>query len=81
MSVDGPSGIVAVDAATRHLWRRVYVGRAREDGQFEGTEISEAPVRPVPFPPYRGRDEWLELVRTLLTAADPHRPKKAGGVW
>ncbi|MBV5273766.1 MAG: urea ABC transporter substrate-binding protein [Lamprocystis purpurea] len=81
MGVDGPSGIVAVDAATRHLWRRVYVGRARADGQFEVTEISEAPVRPVPFPPYRGRDEWLELVRTLLTATDSHHPKEAGEEW
>ncbi|WP_295578558.1 urea ABC transporter substrate-binding protein [uncultured Lamprocystis sp.] len=81
MSVDGPSGIVAVDAATRHLWRRVYVGKARDDGQFDVTEISEAPVRPVPFPPYRSRDEWLELVQTLLAAADLPHPKDVGGVW
>ncbi len=61
-SVAGPSGIVTLDAATRHRWRRVYVGQAREDGQFEAREISQAPVRPVPFPPFRSREAWRELV-------------------
>ncbi|THF65665.1 ABC transporter substrate-binding protein [Pseudothauera nasutitermitis] len=68
MSIDGPTGIVALDSTTRHAWRRVFIGRARADGQFDVVELSEAPVRPTPFPAYRGR-------RGLLRAAqDPNAP-------
>jgi urea transport system substrate-binding protein len=74
-SLNGPSGIVALDAATRHLWRRVYVGHARADGQFDAVEISEAPIRPVPFPAYRSRAEWRALVDLLSGESPPSRPR------
>lgn len=64
-SVAGPSGVVAIDMATRHAWRRVRVGHARIDGQFDITDISENLVRPTPFPPHRTRTEWLQLVQDL----------------
>lgn len=62
-SVAGPSGVVAIDMATRHAWRRVRVGHARVDGQFDIAAISESMVRPTPFPPYRTHAEWLQLVQ------------------
>lgn len=68
INLAGPAGIVAIDAATRHSWRRVYVGQAGRDGQFVAREISEAPVRPAPFPPYRSRAEWAERLRPLTGA-------------
>jgi urea transport system substrate-binding protein len=68
VNVTGPGGIVVLDAASRHLWRRVYVGQAGADGQFTATEISEAPVRPSPFPPYLSRDQWLARLRPLTEA-------------
>jgi urea transport system substrate-binding protein len=71
INLAGPSGIVAVDVATRHRWRRVYVGKAGLDGQFAATEISEAPVRPAPFPPYRSRAEWTERLRPLTGITVP----------
>lgn len=71
VNLAGPAGIVAVDAATRHSWRRVYVGQAGRDGQFTATEISEAPVRPAPFPSYRSRAEWAERLRPLTGATLP----------
>ena len=74
-SLNGPSGIVALDAATRHLWRRVYVGHARADGQFDAFEISEAPIRPVPFPAYRSRAEWRALVDRLSREANVTLPR------
>jgi urea transport system substrate-binding protein len=74
-SLDGPSGIVALDAATRHLWRRVYVGHARADGQFDAVEISEAPIRPVPFPASRSRAEWLALVDRLSGETNRSLPR------
>lgn len=78
ISVDGPSGIVSLDAATRHQWRRVYVGHAREDGQFDAVEISETPIRPAPFPAYRSRAEWQELMATLSAGAGPSAPGPPG---
>lgn len=70
-SVPGPSGIVALDADTRHAWRWVRIGRARPDGQFETVRTSENLVRPVPFPAYRSREQWLELVDRLSAEAAP----------
>lgn len=71
VNLAGPSGIVALDAASRHRWRRVYVGHAGRDGQFTTTELSEKPVRPAPFPPYRSRAEWNERLRPLTGSPAP----------
>ncbi|WP_306605566.1 urea ABC transporter substrate-binding protein [Azonexus sp.] len=71
VSIPSPAGIVATEATTRHLWRRVYVGKAQVNGQFEATEISEAPVRPAPFPSYRSRAEWLAQVKQITHPATP----------
>jgi urea transport system substrate-binding protein len=67
-SIPGPSGVVAVDAATRHLWRRVIVGRALPDGQFESVATSDMAIRPAPFPSYRSREDWLAIVDKLAAA-------------
>ncbi len=77
-SLAGPSGIVILDAATRHRWRRVYVGQAREDGQFDAREISQAPVRPVPFPPFRSREAWQDVVAPPSAAPAPATPSPPG---
>ncbi len=71
VNLAGPAGVVVIDAATRHRWRRVYVGKAGLDGQFAASEISEAPVRPAPFPPYRRRSEWAERLRPLTGTLAP----------
>lgn len=63
--ISAPSGTVAIDAATRHAWRRAYAGHARSDGQFDIEPISTRIVRPTPFPPYRSRDAWIQRVGGL----------------
>ena len=60
-----PEGIVAVDYETRHLWKKVYIGKARADGQFEIVWHSAQPIHPAPFPFYRSRAEWLEVQQAL----------------
>lgn len=45
-----PEGIVAVDAATHHLWKPVRIGRARADGQFDIGWESRRSIAPAPFP-------------------------------
>lgn len=64
-TLPAPEGIVAVDYETRHLWKKVYIGKARPDGQFDIVWQSAQPVRPQPFPIYRSRAEWLEAQQAL----------------
>lgn len=64
-SLPGPSGVVAVDPGTRHVWRTLRIGKALPDGQFELVETSFRLVRPSPFPVYRSRDDWREVVERL----------------
>lgn len=64
-SVDGPSGVVALDPITRHVWKWVRIGRVLEDGQFEILEQSNATVRPHPYPTYHSVTEWMQLVSTI----------------
>lgn len=62
MSFNGPSGIAAVDSATRHLWKAVRVGKVGRDGQFEQVYASSTPLRPAPWPAYRTREAWQQLL-------------------
>lgn len=71
-SLPGPSGVVAVDPGTRHVWRTLRIGKALPDGQFELVETSTRLVRPSPFPVYRSRDDWRELVQRLDQSIREH---------
>lgn len=62
-SISGPTQVMAVDAATRHVWKMMRIGKVRPDGQFEQVVSSDAPLRPSPWPIYRTRDAWQSLVK------------------
>jgi urea transport system substrate-binding protein len=49
-TLSAPEGMVAVDAATRHLWKPVRIGKARADGQFDIVWQSGGSIAPAPFP-------------------------------
>jgi urea transport system substrate-binding protein len=59
-----PEGPVAVDPVTQHLWKTPRIGKARHDGQFDIIWDAGRPLEPVPFPNYRFRDEWLQLLKS-----------------
>ncbi len=61
-SIKSPSGIAAIDADSRHLWKMTRVGKVRTDGQFEQVFASSAPLRPTPWPGYRSRDAWQSML-------------------
>ncbi len=63
-SIAAPSGIAAVDHATRHMWKQVYIGKAQADGQFELLWSTHDTLRPVPFPDHRRTAEWQHLLDT-----------------
>lgn len=61
-SIKSPSGIMAVDAGTRHVWKMMRIGKVLPDGQFEQVTASSAPLRPKPWPDYRSREQWQILL-------------------
>lgn len=65
-STAAPSGITAIDRGTRHLWKQVHIGKARQDGQFELVWQSRDALRPNPFPDYRPHSEWQRLMTELF---------------
>lgn len=69
-STAAPSGIAAIDRATRHLWKQVRIGKARPDGQFDLVWSSGDVVRPRPFPDYRSPSDWLKEIKKS-TGAQP----------
>jgi len=60
-----PQGIVSMDLSTQHLWKNAYLGRARNDGQFDIVWQSLKPIRPSPFPLYHNHEEWLKILDKL----------------
>jgi urea transport system substrate-binding protein len=65
---NAPSGVVYIDAVTRHTWKTVRIGRINLAGQFDIVWNSENPVRPVPYPSSRTRNEWREFLQGLYTS-------------
>jgi urea transport system substrate-binding protein len=64
-SFDAPSGIISVDKATRHVWKRVRIGKTQPDGQFKELYASPYPLRPEPFPSYRSHAEWQQIIEEI----------------
>lgn len=64
-SLSAPDGVVSVDPATRHTWNVARIGKARDDGQFDIVWDSGRPLKPAPFPAYRSREEWDQLLQTV----------------
>ena len=64
-SFHAPSGIVSIDAKTRHTWKMLRIGQAQESGQFTEVFHSDLPIRPTPFPDYRSMNEWKEIIAEL----------------
>lgn len=61
-SFDAPSGMVSLDRATRHTWKMVRIGKTESNGQFMEIQTSLYPLRPEPFPSYRSKAEWQQVV-------------------
>ena len=61
-SLSAPEGVVSVDPVTRHTWNVARIGKARDDGQFDIVWDSGRPLKPAPFPTYRSREEWDQLL-------------------
>lgn len=50
LSLEAPEGTVRFDEKNHHVWKKVRVGRARADGQFDIIYETPELVQPNPFP-------------------------------
>jgi len=50
VEIDAPEGKVRVHASNQHVWKKVRVGKALPNGQFDIVWESPSPVEPNPFP-------------------------------
>ncbi len=50
LQIEAPEGIVRFDKENHHVWKKVRVGRALENGQFEIVHETADLVQPDPFP-------------------------------
>lgn len=62
-SVSSPLGISSIDKKKRHLWRSLYIGKSRVDGQFDIIYRLPLLIQPFPFPGYRSQHEWRQLMQ------------------
>lgn len=62
---NAPEGIVSIDSSNHHMRKIVRIGQARFDGQFDIIWQSKYAIRPVSFPTYRSRDEWVEVIKKI----------------
>ena len=55
---NAPSGILYVDSKILHLWKMVYVGRLRSDGQFSIVWDSNCAIEPFIYPILKDKKFW-----------------------
>jgi urea transport system substrate-binding protein len=60
-----PEGIVSVDGKNQHLWKPFLVGKILPNRQFGIVWNSISTVKPVPYPSFRTKEQWEELVTNL----------------
>lgn len=67
LTFEGPRGRVTIDPESRHAWLPVRVGKVQPSGAVAlvAGAGSDAPVRPVPFPPSRTPAAWNSFLRKL----------------
>lgn len=59
----GPSGIVSIDSMNRHAWKFSMVLQLTASGSFKMVDRSPFPLKPSPWPVYRTRDEWSNIIK------------------
>jgi urea transport system substrate-binding protein len=72
-SFDAPEGLIRIDGPTQRTWRTPRVGRVNDKLDFDVVWAAPNPVAPEPFPPFRTRKQWDQLLETLY--------KGWGGHW
>lgn len=72
VSVLSPFGEFRVDATTRHAWLPSRIGQIQADGRVKVVAGSGDPIRPIPFPASRTRDQWEAYLKERFIAWNGH---------
>jgi len=62
---NAPAGVVYIDNENNHTWKTIRIGKVSYNKQFTTVWDSKKPVRPVPYPPLKTKNEWLEFVNKI----------------
>jgi urea transport system substrate-binding protein len=65
LAMSTPEGIVSVDKENLHLWKPFLIGKIMPNYQIGIVWNSVSTVKPVPFPSFRTKKQWIELVENL----------------
>jgi urea transport system substrate-binding protein len=65
LTFSAPEGIVGVDPENQHLTKVVRIGQILESGQFDIVASSEEPIKPIPYPKYKSKEEWHAFLDDL----------------
>lgn len=58
---NAPEGIVSIDNHLLNTWKRVYVGKLRNDGQFTIVWDSKQAIEPFLYPIFKTPQEWKQI--------------------
>ncbi|CAM5243167.1 urea ABC transporter substrate-binding protein [Streptomyces spiroverticillatus] len=78
-SWQSPGGTVFVDRENLHLWKTARLGRIRTDGQMDVVWESETVIHPVPYSPFRRRQDWNDLLKGLYEGWGGRWDRPPGG--
>jgi len=73
-SIAAPSGVMTVDARTRHVWKSIRVGKVNAQGGFDLVFDFGQTLRPEPFPLYRTREAWEVIAQSEMIRQPEARP-------
>lgn len=65
-----PGGILMVDPNNQHLWKIARIGQINQQGQFDIVWDTNLTVQPIPYPPSRQPEEWVQFLEELYQAWD-----------
>ncbi len=67
---NSPEGKVTVSATNNHLWKPLHIGQIQSDGQFNIVWSNDKPIRPMPYPLYKSKEEWNKYLHELYLGWD-----------
>ena len=57
-----PEGVISVDKNNLHTWKPVLIGKIFPNKQFGIVYNSNSTTKPLPYPPFRSKEQWEHLM-------------------
>jgi len=69
LTFSAPEGVISVDKKNQHTWKPVLIGKIFPSKQFGIVWNSNSTTRPLPYPPFRTKEQWQQLLDQWSTAS------------